>query len=50
MENNFCVVCKKTFFGYGCNPSPISDKGVCCEMCDNTYVLDARLKLMFPKN
>ena len=38
-----CDICGKTFEGYGNNPAPIEGK-VCCDECNKTYVIPARLK------
>lgn len=38
-----CCLCGKEFVGYGNNPSPLSDNGVCCDEC-NVKVIAARIK------
>ena len=38
-----CVLCKKEVKGYGNNPSPLSEKGSCCDECNITKVIPARL-------
>jgi hypothetical protein len=38
-----CVLCKKNFTGFGNNPTPISNKGLCCNRC-NLEVLKERFK------
>lgn len=46
-----CVLCKKETKGwgdknqYGCSPYPLAKKGECCEHCNNTRVIPARLKI-----
>jgi len=46
-----CVICGKeiepTWYGYsgGCNAEPVAE-GRCCERCDQTVVMPARLKAM----
>ena len=37
-----CCICKKSFKGYGNNPWPLKEEGVCCNEC-NAKVLFARL-------
>ena len=32
----------------GANPAPLADEGKCCDICDLTRVLPARLSLMYP--
>ena len=32
----------------GNNPTPLADEGECCDICDLTRVLPARLSLMYP--
>lgn len=38
-----CDICGKSFEGYGNNPAPLEGK-VCCDNCNKTYVIPARLK------
>lgn len=38
-----CVICNKEYEGYGNNAEPIA-KGMCCDNCNTTYVIPARLK------
>lgn len=38
-----CDICGKEFQGYGNNPAPLEGK-VCCDNCNKTYVIPARLK------
>lgn len=42
----FCVFCGKRIDGYGNNPAPVKDEGVCCDKCNNTIVLAARIKAL----
>lgn len=41
-----CCICKKKQFGYGNNPWPVceDDELKCCDDCNLTYVLSARLE------
>lgn len=42
-----CVICSKTFYGFGNNPAPIKFSGKCCNDCD-AIVIKARLeKIIF---
>lgn len=43
MEKKICCICKKKFEGWGNNPAPVKEKGVCCDSCNMTYVITARL-------
>ena len=42
-----CCICGEYFTGWGNNPWPISDKEEdrCCDMCDTTKVLPARIAM-----
>lgn len=42
-----CVLCGDKIFGWGNNPSPLATKGKCCEICNDTRVIPARLAMMF---
>ena len=48
MEDDYheCCICKKIFKGYGNNPMPVKKDGVCCEECNESVVIPARLKEM----
>lgn len=37
-----CCICKKPIKGYGNNAEPIK-KGTCCDKCNKTYVVLARM-------
>lgn len=41
---NKCCICNIKFEGYGNNPYPIKDEGVCCFWCNLKYVIPARLR------
>lgn len=43
MKKYKCVLCKKKFEGYGNNPKPLFQKGLCCDMCNLIEVVPARL-------
>ena len=40
-----CSICGKSFKGYGNNPEPVQRwfKGACCDECNMTVVMPARL-------
>jgi hypothetical protein len=40
-----CVLCGKKFSEYGNNPWPLARKGQCCNVCDTTAVVPARIRL-----
>ncbi|MBR4377316.1 MAG: hypothetical protein IKP50_00300 [Bacilli bacterium] len=44
-----CCICGETFTGWGNNPWPLSDNedDRCCDDCNNSTVLSARLEMMF---
>ena len=39
-----CVLCKKMFGEWGNNPAPLKSKGQCCDVCNATKVIPARVK------
>jgi len=41
-----CCFCKKKFMGYGNNPAPLKDEGVCCDDCNKQYVIPKRFDLL----
>lgn len=43
MKIQKCVICGEKFEGYGNNPRPLKDHGVCCDFC-NADVLWARIQ------
>ena len=47
MEDNekTCCICGKKFKGYGNNPWPILEKGVCCDECNLSKVIAARFEM-----
>ena len=53
MENYFrCCICGYRVGGYGNNPWPVSIEpdARCCDKCNSTVVIPARLDLMQRKN
>ena len=53
MENDVkvCCICGKKFTGWGNNPWPIVDDvdAICCDTCNDTQVIQARLVRMYNK-
>jgi len=43
MKVNKCVLCKEHFTGIGNNPVPLKTSGVCCDSCNTTKVIPARI-------
>ena len=39
-----CCICGKQFEGWGNNPAPIKNEGECCDDCNMSVVLVARLR------
>lgn len=40
---HICSICGRLFEGYGNNPKPVEDLGVCCDECNRNVVIPARL-------
>ena len=38
-----CVLCKKTYIGYGSNPYPLATSGRACKHCDDYKVIPTRM-------
>lgn len=49
MKNYTCCICGKTFYGYGNNPYPLKEDGLCCDNC-NEKVIEARLEKLKEKD
>lgn len=41
--NRICCICGEPLGKYGHNPYPIKEEGECCDKCNLTKVLPARL-------
>lgn len=41
-----CCICGKEFTGFGNNPEPVKHDGECCNECNMSYVLQARVKAL----
>lgn len=46
---NRCVLCNDLIYGYGNNPAPVAKEGVCCDGCNATKVLPARLQRAYDR-
>jgi len=42
-----CAICSKNYTGWGNNAEPVCD-GQCCDLCNSTKVIPARIAEMFP--
>lgn len=42
-EEKTCCICGKKFTGWGNDPWPVKMEGECCDDCNNSEVLTARL-------
>lgn len=42
---NSCIICGEEFEGYGNNPTPVTEKGRCCDACNLKFVIPARLEM-----
>lgn len=40
---NVCCICEKPFEGFGHSPRPLAEDGCCCDSCNYTKVIPARL-------
>ena len=40
-----CSICRENYTGYGNNAQPVND-GRCCDFCNNTVVIPARLQMI----
>ena len=41
-----CCICNRPIIGYGNNPWPVKEEGECCDECNTTKVVPARLRQM----
>lgn len=42
-ETKACCICGNVFTGWGNNPWPVKEEGWCCDHCNRTKVIPARL-------
>jgi|MDSZ01.1.fsa_nt_gb hypothetical protein len=49
---NTCILCGEAYEGYGHNPAPLHDyqNARCCDDCNTTQVIPARIELLFNKS
>ena len=45
-----CVICEEHFTGYDNNPDPVTDTGGCCDNCNDTVVIPARMQEFMQMN
>ena len=43
-DKEICVLCGKHINGHGNNPFPLANEGKCCDECNKTKVIPARIK------
>lgn len=43
MKTKICVICEYPITGYSNNPYPIKEEGECCDVCNITRVIPARI-------
>lgn len=43
-----CCICGKIFIGYGNNPAPVKNEGVCCDDCNRSVVIPKRFTAHTP--
>lgn len=41
-----CCICGKECLGFGNNPRPVKTEGRCCDECNITFVIPARIQMM----
>ena len=46
----YCCICGKEIKGYGNNPWPVKDKGLCCDECNLEVVIPTRLGQFYNRN
>ena len=39
-----CIICGEEIEGYGNDPAPVSETGICCDACNAKFVIPARLE------
>lgn len=45
-QKHTCCICGRDFEGWGNNPAPAKEKGVCCDECNFNLVLPIRMLLL----
>lgn len=43
-RKEICCICGKLIKGYGHNPYPVKETGLCCDECNHFNVVPARMK------
>lgn len=49
MKKHICCICGKEFEGYGNNPASVKESGVCCDECNASRVVPARVAMICGK-
>lgn len=44
VDDSVCVLCGTEITDYGNNPDPVAQNGRCCDHCNSTKVIPARLE------
>ena len=49
MKVSNCIICEEAFEGYGNNPWPLHslDEGECCDDCNISQVVPARIYMLY---
>ena len=47
IEKHECCICGKEFTDYGNNPEPVKESGVCCDECNASKVIPARIAAIY---
>lgn len=47
MSAKKCCICGEKFTGWGNNPAPVKTLGECCDACNSSVVVPARLAQFF---
>ena len=47
VEMQKCVICEKSFSGFGNNPEPVEYGGRCCDDCNTHIVIPLRINNLF---
>ena len=46
MSSTKCCICGQYFTGFGNDPWPVTEEGICCDICNADIVLPARMAQM----
>lgn len=48
-EEGICCICGKSYTHWGNNPYPVKEDGRCCDICNSTVVIPARINKLQSK-